>query len=152
MRDSAVQLKELLPRMEEAFAKGESIRIIPQGESMLPMLRPGVDCVVLSAVPERRRKYDLPLYRRDSGQFVLHRIVKVGQTYACVGDNQLCVERGLRHDQMVALVTAFRRGEKEIPVTALTYQIYCRVWHWSRPVRHVWRSLRYRLRRKHERT
>ena len=151
MRNSAVQLEDLLPRMEEAFAKGESIRIIPQGISMLPMLRPGVDAVTLSAVPERLRKYDLPLYRRENGQFVLHRIVKVGQTYTCIGDNQLGVECGLRKDQMLALVTSFRRGEKEIPVTAWSYRIYCRLWHWSRPIRHVLRALRYRLRRKHER-
>ncbi|MBE6956764.1 MAG: hypothetical protein E7450_04860 [Ruminococcaceae bacterium] len=137
--------------MEAAFAQGESIRIIPQGTSMLPMVRPGIDSVTLSPVPEKLRKYDLPLYRRKGGQFVLHRIVKVGQTYTCIGDNQLGVERGLRHDQMLALVTAFRRGEKEIPVTALSYRIYCRVWHWSRPLRRVWRSVRWRIRRIYER-
>jgi len=149
--NSAVHLKELLPQMEAAFAQGESIRIIPQGTSMLPMVRPGIDSVTLSPVPEKLRKYDLPLYRRKGGQFVLHRIVKVGQTYTCIGDNQLGVERGLRHDQMLALVTAFRRGEKEIPVTALSYRIYCRVWHWSRPLRRVWRSVRWRIRRIYER-
>ena len=133
--------------MEEAFARGESIRIIPRGYSMLPMLRPGVDAVELSTVPEKLRKYDLPLYRRDDGQFVLHRIVKVGQTYTCIGDNQLCIERGLRRDQMLAVVTSFRRGKKEIPVTAWSYRLYCRLWHWSRPLRHVWRALRFRLRR-----
>lgn len=151
MCNSAVHLKELLPQMEAAFAQGESIRIIPQGTSMLPMVRPGIDSVTLSPVPEKLRKYDLPLYRRKGGQFVLHRIVKVGQTYTCIGDNQLSVERGLRHDQMLALVTAFRRGEKEIPVTALSYRIYCRVWHWSRPLRRVWRSVRWRIRRIYER-
>lgn len=151
MCNSAVHLKELLPQMEAAFAQGESIRIIPQGTSMLPMVRPGIDSVTLSPVPEKLRKYDLPLYRRKGGQFVLHRIVKVGQTYTCIGDNQLGVERGLRHDQMLALVTAFRRGEKEIPVTALSYRIYCRVWHWSRPLRRVWRSVRWRIRRIYER-
>ncbi len=151
MHNSALHLKDLLPHMEQAFARGESIRIIPQGESMLPMLRPGVDSVTLSAVPERLHKYDLPLYRRKSGQFVLHRIVKVGETYTCIGDNQLGVERGLRKDQMLAVVTSFRRGEKEIPVTALSYRMYCRLWHWSRPIRHVWRSVRWRVRRIYER-
>ena len=151
MCNSAVRLEELLPKMEEAFSKGESIRIIPQGNSMLPMLRPGVDSVTLAAVPETLRKYDLPLYRRASGQFVLHRIVKAGKTYTCIGDNQLSLERGLRKEQMLAVVTAFRRGEKEIPVTALGYRLYCRLWHWSRPIRHVWRSLRCRIRRIYER-
>ncbi len=152
MRNSPVQLEQLLPRMEEAFAKDESIRIIPNGDSMLPMLRPGVDSVTLSAVPERLRKYDLPLYRRKGGQFVLHRIVKVGPTtYTCIGDNQIAFERGVRHEQMVALVTSFCKDGKEISVTALSYRIYCRLWHWSRPIRRVWRSLRWRIRRIYER-
>lgn len=151
MRNSPVHLKDLLPRMEEAFARGESISIIPQGESMLPMLRPGVDSVTLSAVPETLRKYDLPLYRRDNGQFVLHRIVKVGTTLTCMGDNQLTFERGLRKEQMLAVVTSFRRGNKEISVTAVPYRIYCRLWYWGRPVRHICRALRLRLRRIHER-
>lgn len=151
MCNSAMHLAQLLPRIETAFVRGESIRIIPQGTSMLPMVRPGVDSVTLSPVPEKLHKYDLPLYRRDSGQFVLHRIVKVGQTYTCIGDNQFSVERNVRHDQMLALVTAFRRGEKEIPVTALSYRIYCHAWHWSRPIRRMWRSLRWRIRRIYER-
>lgn len=151
MRNSAVRLEELLPKMEAAFARGESIRIIPQGDSMLPLLRPGIDGVTLSAVPERLRKYDLPLYRRSNGQFVLHRIVKAGQTYTCIGDNQIAFEHGVRHEQMLAVVRSFKRGEREIPVTALRYRIYCRVWHWSRPVRRIWRSLRWRIRRIYER-
>ena len=151
MRNSAVRLEQVLPQIQEILAQGRKVRFMPNGTSMLPMLRQGKDSVTLSPVPERLRKYDLPLYRRDNGQFVIHRIVKAGETYTCVGDNQFALERGLRRDQMIALVTAFSRGEKEIPVTALSYRIYCRLWNWSRPIRCRWRALRWRLRRKHER-
>ena len=102
---------------------------------MLPMLRQGTDSVILSPLPGKLKKYDLPLYQRDNGQYVLHRVIKVGNTYTCVGDNQFDFEYGLRHDQMVALVTAFCRGGKEIPVTTIGYRVYCHVWHYSRPVR-----------------
>lgn len=148
MLDSAVRLEEALPLMQEALARGSLVRFMPNGTSMLPMLRQGIDSVTLAPVPEKLRKYDLPLYRRDNGQFVIHRIVKAGETYTCVGDNQFSLERGLRQDQMLALVTSFSRGEKEISVTALSYRIYCRLWHWSRPIRRRWRALRWRLRRK----
>ena len=151
MRNSAVRLEQVLPQIQETLAQGRKVRFMPNGTSMLPMLRQGVDSVTLSPVPEKLRKYDLPLYRRDNGQFVIHRIVKAGDTYTCVGDNQFALERGLRRDQMIALVTSFSRGEKEIPVTALPYRLYCRLWHWSRPFRSRWRALRRRLRRKHER-
>ena len=103
------------------------------------MLRQGKDSVVLSPLPEKLKKYDLPLYQRDNGQYVLHRVVEAGETYTCVGDNQFALENGLRHDQMIALVTAFDRGEKSHSVEEWQYKLYCRLWHISRPVRHFWR-------------
>ena len=104
---------------------------------MLPMIRQGVDSVLLSPLPAKIKKYDLPLYQRDNGQYVLHRVVKVGQTYTCIGDNQFEFETELRHDQMIAMVTMFTRGKKEISVDRLSYRIYCRFWHYSRPIRYL---------------
>lgn len=130
-----VRLDDLMPLFREQLAAGKSVKFSPRGVSMLPMLRQGIDSVVLSPLPEKLRKYDLPLYRRDNGKYVLHRIVKAGQTYTCIGDNQFAPEPGLRQDQMIAVVTAFTRGSRRIPVTDLGYRLYCRVWHWTRPVR-----------------
>lgn len=106
---------------------------------MLPMLRQGIDAVVISPLPKRLCKYDLPLYQRENGQYVLHRIVKAGDTYTCVGDNQFQLESGLRQDQMIAVVTAFTRGNAKHSVKEPGYWLYCRLWHYSRPVRKFWR-------------
>ena len=148
LRDRSSSFQELLPLIREQIALGGDVRISPRGTSMLPMLRQGVDTVVLSPVPEQLRKYDIPFYRRDDGQFVLHRIVAVGDTYTCIGDNQFELEPGIRRDQMIAVVSAFTRGGREIPVTSLGYRCYCRFWHYSRPIRHLWRRALGWLRRK----
>lgn len=123
--DKEYHLEELMPLFREALANGQSIRYFPKGISMLPMLRQGIDSVVLSPCKGKLKKYDLPLFRRDDGHFVLHRIVKVGDTYSCVGDNQLGVEHGVRHDQVIAVTTAFYRGEKRISVSSFRYRCYC---------------------------
>lgn len=139
MLEHNVRLEELMPLIRERLGQGQNVRFAPRGISMLPMLRQGMDTVVLSPVPERLKKYDLPLYRREDGQFVLHRVVAAGETYTCIGDNQFHSEPGLDHAQMIALVTAFTRGSKEHSVNEPGYRLYCRVWHYSRPVRHLWR-------------
>ena len=77
-------------------------------------------------------KYDIPLYQRDDGAYVLHRITKVGETYTCIGDNQFAYEPGIRHDQVIAVVSAFTRGEKKISVEDFWYLVYTRLWQWSR--------------------
>lgn len=139
MLERNVQLEELMPLIRECLACGQSVRFAPRGTSMLPMLRQGKDEVVLSPVPQRLKKYDLPLYRRENGQFVLHRVIKAAESYTCIGDNQFRKEPGLSHEQMIAVVSAFSRGGKEHSVTELGYRIYCRLWHYSRPVRRLWR-------------
>lgn len=138
MSERTVRLEELLPLMEEQLAAGQKVRFSPKGTSMLPMLRQGRDSVVLSPLPERLKPYDLPLYRRTDGQFVLHRVVKAEETYTCIGDNQYQLETGLRHEQMIAVVTAFVRGGREHSVEEWGYKLYCRLWNYSRPARYVW--------------
>lgn len=132
LSDREVRLEMLMPLIREQLALGKSVRFNPKGVSMLPMLRQGIDSVVLSPLPEKLRKYDLPLYQRDDGHFVLHRIVKTGDSYTCIGDNQFVLEGGLRPDQMIGLVTAFYRGNKRHSVTELGYRLYCRFWHYTR--------------------
>ena len=128
-----------MPLIRERLAAGQTVKFSPGGTSMLPMLREGLDQVELSPVPGRLKKYDLPLYQRANGQFVLHRVVEAGMTYTCVGDNQVILERGLEHGQMIALVTAFIRDGKRIEVTDPGYRLYCRLWCASRPLRRFWR-------------
>ena len=140
--------QELLPLIREQLSRGECVRISPKGTSMLPMLREGTDAVVLSPVPQRLKKYDLPLYQRENGQFVLHRIVKVKDTYTCIGDNQFVYEHGVRPDQVIAVVTGFRRKGRDHTVTEPGYRFYCSLWHYSRPLRHFWHRGLGWLRRK----
>jgi len=140
-----------MPLIQEALSAGRNVKFSPRGISMLPMLHQGRDSVILSPLPEKLRKYDLPLYRRDDGHYVLHRVVKAGETYTCIGDNQFEYEPGLRHDQMIALVTAFTRGEREYSVTDWRYRLYCVLWHRIRPIycflRRAYRWLRRHLHR-----
>lgn len=134
-----VGMDELVPIFKEQLAAGKSVRFSPKGISMLPMLREGKDTVTLSAAPVRLKKYDIPLYQRDDGKYILHRIVAAGDDYTCVGDNQFVYEKGIRPDQIIAVVTAFSRAEKDHSVKELSYKFYCRFWHYTRPLRHFWR-------------
>ena len=138
-QEKQYRLEAIMPLFKEKLAAGNSVIFFPKGTSMMPMIRQGVDKVVLSPLPKKLKKYDLPLYQRDNGQFVLHRIVKADNTYTCIGDNQFQFETGLTHDQMIGVVTAFSRGKREWKVTHPLYRLYCRFWHISRPLRHLWR-------------
>ena len=126
-------------RMEfiaERLAAGQKVRYLKfRGVSMMPMLRQGKDSVELSPLPERRKKYDLPVYRRGDGQYVMHRVVDVKDDhYVCLGDNTLAFEH-IYPEQMIGMVSSFKRGDRRIEVNAPGYQVYCRVWRLTHPVR-----------------
>lgn len=140
--ESVPQMEILVPLMKEALTAGRSVKFSPTGISMLPMLRQGTDSVELSPIPGPLKKYDLPLYQRESGKYILHRIVAVGETYSCMGDHQFSLETGVRQDQLIAVVTAFYRGHRRYSVSHPGYRLYCRLWYYSRPVRYFWRRSR----------
>ena len=123
-----LELDSLMPIIREQLAAGQSVRFSPRGISMLPMLRQGKDAVLISPVTGMLKKYDLPLYRRDDGKYILHRIVAVSDTYTCCGDNQTTLETGVRHDQIIAVVTAFYRGNRSFSSDFFLYKLYARCW------------------------
>ncbi len=140
-----ITLQSALPMIQQCLNNGQTFTFRPRGLSMLPMLRQGRDQVTLTAPPEKLRKYDIPLYQRKSGAFVLHRVVKVGDTYTCIGDNQYAYEHGICHDQVIGVVCAYTRDGKPRSVTSLGYKFYCRWHHYTRPVRHFALRVRRRL-------
>ena len=145
LSEREIALDLLMPLIKERLSVGQSVRFGPKGTSMLPMLRQGIDNVVLSPLPGKLKKYDLPLYQRADGSYVLHRIVKAKETYTCIGDNQFILEPGVRHDQMIGVVTAFYRDKKRVDVTQLSYRLYCRLWHITRFPRRYLRALKERV-------
>ena len=64
------------------------------GCSMRPMLRNRRDRVIVLPIgDERLKKYDLPLYRRPDGKYILHRIIGVRDgEYVIRGDNTYAKE------------------------------------------------------------
>ena len=143
--EKQVPLDALMPLIRERLENGQSVQFSPKGTSMLPMLRQGIDTVTLSPAPAQLKKYDLPMYVGPSGKYVMHRIVDVREDhYVCLGDNTYAYEK-VRPEQIVAVVCAFYRGDKRIPVDAPGYRLYCRVWCAAYPIRRFLRKVKHGL-------
>lgn len=144
--DRVILGEELMPLVRERLAAGQTIRYFPfRGLSMLPMLRQGKDVVELSPLPPKLKKYDLPVYQYPSGKYVMHRVVDVKEDhYICLGDNTYEYEK-ITPDQMIGLVSAFKRGEKRIEVDDPAYRAYCRIWCAIFPARKTLRRIKLRI-------
>ena len=106
------------------------------GDSMMPLIKQGRDVLVISVVNGRLKRYDIPLYKRDSGQYVLHRILKVRKNdYVICGDNRCNKEYGITDRHIIGVLSGIIRDGREIPVTDIKCLIYAHLWCDLFPVR-----------------
>ena len=136
--EKTASVDNLIPIFCERISEGQSVCFSPRGVSMLPFIRDGKDSVVISPLTEKLKKYDVILYKRDNGQYVLHRIVETGDTYTLMGDNQFVKETGIFPEQVIAIMTSFQRGSKLYSKNNIIYKLYCRIWYHSLPLRRLY--------------
>ena len=132
-----VSLAELEPLIREAFAAHKAFGLPVTGTSNLPTLSGGRDSILLGEADGSLKRGDLPLYRRDSGQYVLHRVISIQPdgTYTCCGDNQTALEPGIRPDQIIGKVVWIKRKGKEFSAQSLGYRLWVRLWGFLFPCR-----------------
>lgn len=114
---------------EDVLARDGKLVYTVVGTSMLPMLRQRRDLVIVEPPRGSLRKYNVALYRRDTGKVVLHRVLKVREDgYVLCGDHQRRREYGITDRHIIGVLTAFVRDGKEIPATDVYYRLYVHLW------------------------
>lgn len=134
---------------EEEIHRNGTIIYTNVGDSMMPFIKQGRDVLVISRAEGRLKRYDVPLYKRDSGQYVLHRILKVRENdYVICGDNRCSREYGITDRHIIGVLTGIIRDGREIPVTDRKYRIYVHLWCDFFPVRAFFIRIRQFLKRR----
>ena len=94
----------------------------------------------------------MPLYRRDSGKYVLHRVLEVRpEDYVLCGDNRWNKEYGITDRHVLGVLTAVVRGGRELKMTDLRCRLYAHLWCDLFPLRAFLLKARYVLKRKKKR-
>ena len=114
---------------EEELNRTGQIVYTNVGDSMMPLIRQKRDLLIIKKPEGRLKKYDVPLYKRDSGAYVLHRILKVRKDdYVICGDNRYYREYGIQDRHIIGVLDAVVRDGKTIPVTDKKYRLYVHLW------------------------
>jgi len=123
-------MSEIYPVMKEVLDSGGSFRLVTAGNSMKPLLRDRRDTVILERPKDALKKFDILMYRRKNGAFVLHRLMKSdGDFFSMCGDNQRTFERGVCPEWVIARVTGIVRNGKTIDLqTSKKYCLYVFFW------------------------
>lgn len=135
----STEFKELFSIMEAALANGQKTQFTVTGTSMFPLFSNGRDTVVIARVPEYKKR-DIIFYIRNTGDFVLHRIVDKkndnGTTvFSLCGDNQYVAETPIYEEQIIGKVVGFIRKGKSYTINHFGYRLYSFLWCTSLSVR-----------------
>lgn len=132
-----VSARELMPQVLSALDGGGKFVLSVTGGSMLPSLKPGRDQVELSKISVLR-KGQILLFRRQTGEYILHRVVKVlpDGMLRMNGDAQTWTE-AIFPEQAVAVVTRLCRKGRWYPCGTAADKCYATLWGLTRPIRGV---------------
>lgn len=116
--------------IEQELERHGRVLIQTVGVSMEPLLHNRKSTVVIERAPEKLRKYDVVLYKRPSGEYVLHRVVKFRQEeYLICGDNGLEREPVSR-EMVIGIMIGFypENDDLFISIGDEKYRKYVRNW------------------------
>ncbi len=121
---------------EEELERKGKLTYICVGVSMLPLLRQRKDIITIAKKQGRCKKYDVALYKRPNGSYVLHRVVEVREKdYVILGDNCVNKEYGITDENILGVMTSFVRGGREYSVNNGLYRLYSKLWYALYPLR-----------------
>ena len=102
--------------------KNRVIGFVPSGNSMWPTLKNHHQSVVVVKKTCRLKKFDVALYERAGGTFVLHRVMSVTDDgYIMCGDSQFSLEK-VSEDCVFGVMEGFYRGKKYIDCKNAKYK------------------------------
>ena len=129
-------------KFEDVISEKGQLIYTNVGDSMYPLIQPR-DLLVIKKLSRPIRRFDVPLYKRDSGQYVLHRVMKIKKdgSYVMCGDNRNQLEYGITDRHIIGILTDIIRNGQTIPVTIPKRTL------WFRSVRY--RKAVFRLKKKH---
>ena len=151
---------------EEELARKRKLIYTNVGDSMMPLLRQGKDLLIIERPKEwdelpyegsedtvrKLKRLDVPLYKRDNGAYVLHRVLKVRKKdYVICGDNRYHREYGISDRHVIGVLTGIVRDGREISVHDKKYLFYVHMWcdfFWIRAGILWMKGLPKRIRRK----
>ena len=130
--DTTAYLDTVCALLREGHAH---VPVTVAGTSMTPFLDPG-DTVFLDLPEGAVEKGDVILFQRRNSQYVLHRIVAIGEDgiLSLLGDAQLLPEP-VHPSQLRAVVTQVRRGEKLLTPHSLRWRFFRGPWQRCRRIR-----------------
>lgn len=122
--------------IEQQLRQEGFVLTLSVGVSMRPMLTQRTEQLLIEKRTTDPKVNDVVLFRRSSGQYVLHRVIRKNKEHYLIrGDNCYGAEK-VPPQQIIGILKGFYKGDKFIDCkTNRGYKAYVVLWRLSYPVR-----------------
>ena len=112
------KIEDLVPLLLDTLNNNKDFTMPVKGTSMLPFINE--KNLVTLTKPNNIKKNDIVFYKRNNGQYVLHRIYQIKKDYfVLMGYNQTFKEEPIYLNQIIAKVKSIKKK----------YKLYLFFWH-----------------------
>lgn len=115
-----VEMHDLIDDIVSRVQDGARVTMAGCGQSMYPFIDENTDRIVLEkAHPDNIRVGEIYLYRRANGRYAIHRVYRVKKhTVSMLGDSQYFIERGVKKQDVLAIVTQIVKPDRTVDCTS----------------------------------
>lgn len=121
--------EEYFNLLKEQVSLGKEVSMIITGNSMSPFLEHGRDTIYFKKPDRKLHRGDMVFFQRDSGKFVMHRILKITEDgYYFLGDNQTEPEGPLSEAHIFAIISKVKRKGRMINSKNFWWFFFAHIW------------------------
>ena len=117
--------------------KNGALAFVPSGNSMWPTLKNRGQSVIVERKTKKLARFDVALYLRPSGTYVLHRVIEPTDFgYVICGDSQFVQER-VSEEQVFGVMTGFYKGKNFVSCSDKKYIASVEKWYGHPKIRRL---------------
>lgn len=122
--------------LAEQLKKDGYVLTMSVGASMKPMLTQRREQLVIEKLETAPKNNDVVLFQRQSGKYVLHRVVRTKKDHYLIRGDNCCDNEKVYPQQIIGILKGFYRGERYISCReSRKHRCYIAIWRLLYPVR-----------------
>ncbi len=122
--------------IEEQLRQDGFVLTLSVGVSMKPMLTQQTEQLLIEKLTAEPKENDVVLFRRSTGQYVLHRVIRRTKVHYRIRGDNCCRTEKVHPQQIIGILKGFYKGDKFINCeTDKGYKAYVILWRISYPLR-----------------
>lgn len=132
-----IDLNEYMPVLIDLINEGKEVPLMASGSSMTPFIVHQRDTIFISKPDQPLKKGDMVFYKRDNGQYVMHRIHHINQSNELfiIGDAQTEIEGPIQQEQVFGIIHKIKRKGKIIQKDSFWWFFFEKIWIRLVPIR-----------------